>query len=43
MKREASIGARVSEATTEIRIATVTLTANSRNSRPTIPPMNSRE
>lgn len=42
MKREASIGARVSEATTEIRIATVTLTANSRNSRPTIPPMNSR-
>ncbi len=41
MKREASIGASVSEATTEMRIAAVKVSENSRNRRPMVPPMNS--
>ncbi|KAG1329087.1 hypothetical protein G6F61_015075 [Rhizopus arrhizus] len=37
----AIIGARVSEATMEIRMAAVMVSANSANRRPTTPPMNS--
>ncbi|MNC58628.1 hypothetical protein D3C75_1083680 [compost metagenome] len=35
------IGVSVSETTAEIKIATASVTANSRNSRPTISPINS--
>ncbi len=41
MKRLDSIGVKVSEMKPEIRTAAPMVTANSRNSRPTIPPMNS--
>ena len=40
-KREHSIGVRVSEIRTETKMVSVTVTANSRNSRPTIPPISS--
>ena len=40
-KRLHSIGVRLSETKPEIRIATLMVTANSWNSRPTMPPMNS--
>ena len=39
MKRAHSIGASVSETKAEIAIEAVTVTANSRNTRPMIPPM----
>src|SRR6267143_1032484 len=39
MKREHIIGVRVSETSIETRIVTDTVTPNSRNSRPTIPPI----
>ena len=35
------MGVSVSDTTTEIAIVSVTVTANSRNSRPTIPPIRS--
>ncbi|RMR92560.1 hypothetical protein ALP75_202598 [Pseudomonas syringae pv. actinidiae] len=41
MNKAASVGARVSETTTEIRMVAVAVRANSLNSRPTTPPMNS--
>ena len=41
MKREHSIGARVSETSAETAIEAVTVRANSRNSRPIMPPINS--
>ena len=41
MKREHSIGVRVSETTTDTTIAAVTVMANSRNRRPMIPPISS--
>ena len=40
-KREHSIGVSVSEMSTETAIVSVTVTANSRNSRPTMPPISS--
>ena len=40
-KRLPSIGVRVSDTTAEIIIVTASVTANSRNSRPTTSPMNS--
>ena len=40
-RREASIGVSVNDTTPETRIATLMVIANSRNSRPRIPPMNS--
>ena len=40
-KREASIGVSVSDTSTETAIAAVTVSANSRNSRPTMPPISS--
>ena len=39
MKREQSIGASVSDTSAETAIAAVTVIANSRNSRPMMPPM----
>ena len=39
MKREHSIGASVSDTKAETAIAAVTVRANSRNNRPTIPPI----
>ena len=41
MKREHSIGASVSETKAETAIEAVTVSANSRNTRPMIPPMSS--
>ena len=40
-KREHSIGVRVSDTITETTMVSVTVTANSRNSRPTMPPISS--
>ncbi len=40
-KREHSIGVSVSEMTTDTKMVSVTVTANSRNSRPTMPPISS--
>ncbi len=40
-QRADSIGVSVSDTTAEIRIVTASVTANSRNSRPTMSPMNS--
>ena len=40
-KREHSIGVSVSETIAETAIASVTVIANSRNNRPTIPPISS--
>ena len=42
MKREHSMGVSVSETSSDTPMASVTVTANSRNSRPTMPPISSR-
>src|SRR3546814_10733510 len=42
MKREHSMGVSVSDTMTDTRMVSVTVTANSRNRRPTIPPISNK-